>query len=563
MILYIFLVRIQKKRQYDPINLYPGLIDSVDSTKIMPFKNLPLCYRNPLKEPQVPEESIFQKNKITRYYDYGFQILFNVDVDKHNLCYRGFTEEEVHLFQSAINASSWYNMMFDTIPIKIDIGTTGSGVPFLFTHWIFDIIHNGYSILNIKVRSVNPQALLPNSIYNFSYSAFWDFDNESTSESIYSMNPGSFSYTNFHDSYRLSSHIYSIEYTGIFVLIILFFTIYFLFSLLSEDFIAFSKESTFDDFENSTFLDHSWKTLFGDIFRIPKNSIYIFILVSISSHFLFLFFILIIFIFFLMKSSKFSSDIIISLSIILYITTTPLSGYIFNSLYSNYQKRSNISLSFIPGLIFPIILFIFQLPIFSFSLISQQKCFLMILICPIFSFLGGLISYKIPLFNKTRTVSLIQRVEQKPPFLFRIPSLSFLIGFINSYPFLKELNWILIGIGLNDFKGVFIDCVINFFFTFILSICITCVVTYYRLILEIHHWQWESFLFNSFSFVFIFIYFLIYMFINMEFSKKNDYISYIVITFIISLVFGLLCGGSGYLSANTLIRVIFANLKIE
>jgi hypothetical protein len=80
---------------------------------------------------------------------------------------------------------------------------------------------------------------------------------------------------------------------------------------------------------------------------------------------------------------------------------------------------------------------------------------------------------------------------------------------------------------------------------------------------EIHRWQWLSFLAPFSSAVFVFAYAVFYILARTHLREWKDRCVYFVYSFIVAVVYGMVCGSAGFVAANTFVRSIFSNLKFE
>jgi transmembrane 9 superfamily protein 2/4 len=185
-----------------------------------------------------------------------------------------------------------------------------------------------------------------------------------------------------------------------------------------------------------------------------------------------------------------------------------------------------------------------------------------IVYCPLVM-LGSFIGFKRePLTFPVRTQQIPRLIPPQPWHLN--PTISILLGGI--VPFgavFIELFFILTSVWLHKFYYVF-----GFLLLVYLILVLTCaemaiVMCYFHLCSEDYHWWWRSFLVAGSSAFWMFLYSIYYFNAELNITKFVPSVMYFGYNFIICFTFFVLTGTVGYVSCLVFTRIIYAAIKVD
>ena len=97
----------------------------------------------------------------------------------------------------------------------------------------------------------------------------------------------------------------------------------------------------------------------------------------------------------------------------------------------------------------------------------------------------------------------------------------------------------------------------------IVTMCSTIVAVYFLLNSENYHWQWTSFLCGGSSGFYVFLYSLYYFYCKTHMTGLLQTCFYFGYMGLQSMAMSLLCGTVGFVAANSFVKAIFRNVKID
>ncbi|CAF1412822.1 unnamed protein product [Adineta ricciae] len=316
-----------------------------------------------------------------------------------------------------------------------------------------------------------------------------------------------------------------------------------------------------------------WILVAGDVFRFPKNTMLLSVLIGNGIQITMMLFITLCFAYLgflsLEKRGSFMTCLIIC-----YILMNTLSGYTSACLYKLFngkqQKMNNIMTTLVcPGFIF-IILFIlnFVLSINNTSIVIPFITFLELFALWFFIsiplvFIGAYFGYKYPirmLENPTQTNQIQRQVPKKT--LFTKPLIGIPIGGI--FPFgciIIQIYFLLSFIWIEQYYNSFSYLFVTYIILIITCSETTILLCYSHLCAEDYNWWWRSFFTSGFTAFYFFIYSICFFMNKLKFIDNISIFMYFGYTLILTLILFLFTGTIGFLACFWFVRRIYSAMK--
>ncbi|KAJ5073182.1 transmembrane 9 superfamily member [Anaeramoeba ignava] len=531
------------------------------------YHSFPFC--SATKSPKHPRESLGEALLGNQLYDSGIKLKFEVDQEEMVLCSQKLTQEAISIFKNAIKYEFFYEFFVDGLPVYGLIGTMKNDVPLIFTHKNFQITHTSFQILEVDIVPDNPQEFYVGEDITFTYSVYWEEINGDFNQR----------FTKYldNDFFKHKTHLLSIINSTLLMLVAVIVAFSILKRVINKDYIEFKKSDQSEYLqelglgESISREKASWKELQEDVFRSPKHLeifssfIGIGIQISITS------------ILFIIQNLFFSyyetRGTSMNAFIITYIFTSFFSGFFSGGYYSlnhgrNWIKNIVITTSCLPA-IGLIIVFFVNFIAFIYKSVNYVPFGTIILLLIIWIFVvlpinifGAIIGRNFNFFKSypIRNVSEIERPKRKSR-NSHVRLLIFSTGIIPFACILIELHFI-----LSSFWSYRIYYVYGFLFLIFLILiisiaCVTVILVYVLLNNEEHRWHWISFFASSSTALYAFLYSIYYFYFRTKMEGVFQIIFYFSYTTLICLIFGLMCGSVGFLSAYFFVRKIYQGIK--
>lgn len=487
----------------------------------------------------------------------GLEFQKMINVDNQSLCNRGMSKNNFIDMKTAISQNVYIQFIVNgSFPTSVPIGTVNhSKTLYYFSHWSFKVYYYKGNIVYASASTSDPILLSFDSDLHFTYSVSSIFVTKDT-----------FSKLNDEEEVNHWYHYYSLLKISIYMIAVIAVLGFMIIEKISNDLSDFQTDSQFDDFDESRNQFH-WRLLHGDIFRYPKNLNVLSSLVGSSVHLIFSFIVVIL----ISSLTNFVENLgFFNIFLIVYLFSAFLSGFTSINISHQFGKKqyfkSSIGTVLAFSIPFSIIIFLISI-ITSFSLFTLKNCFLLLLIVIIFivpfSLFGGHFGSKNYIIDCPCDVAAIPRKQSTLPHLLRNYILYPIIGSICSFLFIHEFEFMINLFAAGNKKWFLIIFTTVFFVSIFFISVISIVFVYILLKQQCYWWQWKSFLAPFFSSIFLFIYLLNYLNNFSIFNSKFDLIAAFLASFAGSYLFGLICGGIGFVSANIFIQILFSNLKFS
>ncbi|KND01964.1 uncharacterized protein SPPG_02472 [Spizellomyces punctatus DAOM BR117] len=319
--------------------------------------------------------------------------------------------------------------------------------------------------------------------------------------------------------------------------------------------------------------DFGWKLVHGDVFRPPRWSMLLAVLVGSGAQLFLMASVTLGFavLGFLSPSSRGSLSTVM---LVFYVLFGSVAGYTSARYYKMFGgekwKRNVVLTAFlVPGTVFGIFLTLnfFLIGAKSSGAVPFGTMFALMamwfLVSAPLCFVGAYFGFKKPkLEHPVRTNQIPRQIPEQAFYLRAIPSI--LMGGILPFgAIFIELYFIMSSIWFNRIYYVF-----GFLFLVFLILILTCsevtiLMCYFHLCSEDYRWWWRAFLTSGASALYVFLYGVLYYCTRLEINDVPSTILYFGYTFTMSLLFFLLTGTIGFTACFKFVRKIYGSIKID
>lgn len=328
-----------------------------------------------------------------------------------------------------------------------------------------------------------------------------------------------------------------------------------------------------DDEPEEAIEETGWKLVHGDIFRPPRHTDLLVILVGSGIQLFSMSFINIVFAMLGMLSPSYRGALVTS-SLFSYVFMGLVAGYFGGRLYRTLKGNQWKRISFATAIFYPSILFAtsFLMNFFIWGKKSSGAVpfsTMIALIAMIFGisvplvFVGYYFGYrKQPYSQPVRTNQIPRQVPDQVWYMNPITStlMAGLLPFGSSF---IELFFIFSAIWENQYYYLF-----GFLFLVFIIVVISCaqisvVMTYFQLCSEDYHWWWRSFIASGGCAIYVFLYSIFYYATELEITEFIPTLLYFGYTFLISFTIWIITGTIGFFSSYFFVSKIYAAVKID
>lgn len=298
--------------------------------------------------------------------------------------------------------------------------------------------------------------------------------------------------------------------------------------------------------------DSGWKLVYGDVFRIPKNSMLLTVILGNGTQ---LFLMTIVTIFFAMLGflSPSNRGSLGTCMIVLYYVFAFFSGYVSSRMYKNlsgefWLKNAIFTSIFVPGIVFLIFFLLNIVLIFAHSsgvvplkTMSTIVALWFLVSVPL-SIAGSFFGFRTkPFSNPVKTNQIPRQIPDQASYMKFLPSF-FIGGILPFGAIFVELYFVLNSIWFSNIYYIFGFLFICYIIMVLTCSTVTILMTYMQLCSENYHWWWRSFCIGGSPSFYVFVNFLLFCFSRIRLSSFTSQILYLGYSFLLTFLFFILTG---------------------
>ncbi|OCK85169.1 hypothetical protein K432DRAFT_388860 [Lepidopterella palustris CBS 459.81] len=319
--------------------------------------------------------------------------------------------------------------------------------------------------------------------------------------------------------------------------------------------------------------DSGWKLVHGDVFRPPKNPLFLSIMIGNGAQ-LFMMAGLTIAFALLGLLSPSARGSLASTMVILYTVFSFVGGYVSSRIYKFFHgeawKRSfAITPVALPGLVFAVF-FLLNLFVWARGSSGAVPFTTMLIIVLIWfiisvplSLAGSWIGFKQPVVNAPcRTNQIPRQIPPSGGYLRPLPSMA-LAGVLPFGAIFVELYFIMNSLWFSKVYYMFGFLFICYGLMIMTCAAVTVLMIYFLLCAENYHWQWRSFCTAGASAAYVFASALLYWIKDLSFGSWTSGVLYLGYSALISILFFVLTGTIGFFASWLFILKIYKSIKVD
>ncbi|CAK7902978.1 transmembrane 9 superfamily member 1 [[Candida] anglica] len=318
--------------------------------------------------------------------------------------------------------------------------------------------------------------------------------------------------------------------------------------------------------------ESGWKLVHGDVFRPPKQRMFLSVLVGSGVQIFLMILVTIVFALFGLLSPS-NRGALSTFMFILYICFSIVSSFVSGYLYrffggENWKWNMILTPVLVPGSLFGIFVLLnfFLVFVNSSGAIPFGTLAAIVVIWFVFSIplsiVGSILSAKRQLISvPVRTNQIPRQIPPQPWYLRTIP-IMLMSGIFPFGSIAVEMYFIYSSLWFNKIFYMF-----GFlFFCFILMLTTTSLISilmiYYTLCSENFKWHWKSLFVGGGCAIYVFIHSL-FLTHGETLAGLTSFVLYIGYSFVVSLLVFICCGSVGFLSSLFFVRKIYSEIKID
>ncbi|GFT10070.1 transmembrane 9 superfamily member 3 [Nephila pilipes] len=497
----------------------------------------------------------------------GFEIHFRANSPKNPYCDVDLNEEKLQAFIYAVKNHYWYQMYLDDLPVWGIVGEyeESENSYYLWTHKKFDIGYNGDQIVDVNLTSEAKVKLEKGKKITFTYEVNWKPSNVKFEDRFDKYLDPSFFQHRIHWFSIFNSFMMVIFLVGLVSMILM--------RTLRKDYARYSKDEEMDDMERDLGDEYGWKQVHGDVFRPPVYPTLFTAL--IGSGYQITVVILCVIMFSILGELYTERGSLLSTSIFVYATTSPINGYFGGSLFARmggkrWIKQMVMSAFLLPSLVCGTAFLINFIAIYyhasraiPFGTMVAVTCICLFVILPL-TLVGTVLGRN--LSGQPNYPCRINAVPRPIPEKkwFMEPGVIICLGGILPFgSIFIEMYFIFTSFWAYKIYYVYGFMLLVFIILAIVTVCVTIVCTYFLLNAEDYRWQWTSFLSGASTAGYVYMYSFYYYFFKTKMYGLFQTAFYFGYMALFSVALGILCGTFGYVGTSIFVRKIYSTVKID
>lgn len=490
------------------------------------------------------------------------EIYFKRDIESAPICTKNLEPKELDLMRKAIARSYWYQVFLDDLPAWVWVGeATDEGEDAIFTHNRFVIFHNQDRLIEYSVTSENLVPLDGRPL-NFTYSVKWEATTKTFRDRFSKYLDNQFFEHQIHWFSIFNSFMMVIFLVGLVLLILL--------RTLKADLARYHNETAGEEGELD---DSGWKQVHGDVFRAPDQLELLCATVGTGTQLLLLSFLLnglaLTFRYYKSRGTALTAFVLC------YCLTSLVNGYVSGAEYSRQKGKNKmkvllLSAGGLPALALALVVFLnfFAYKYHSLNYVPVSTMFVCMgiwiaLVLPL-NVAGNILgrNWSGQANNPCRINAQPRGLPDKPWYL--APPFRFaLAGLLPFGGIFIELYFVFTSFWNYKYYYVYGFALMVLVILTIVTLCVSVVSTYMLLNAEDYHWQWNSVLSGTSTSIYVFLYSIYYFHFHTKMSGVMQTAYYFGYTFLLCVVFGLLCSAVAFSGAHFFVHRIYRNVKID
>ncbi|KAF2722356.1 hypothetical protein K431DRAFT_222306 [Polychaeton citri CBS 116435] len=325
--------------------------------------------------------------------------------------------------------------------------------------------------------------------------------------------------------------------------------------------------------DNAVQEDSGWKLVHGDVFRPPRNSLALAILVGNGAQLFMMagFTIAFAVVGFLSPSNRGSLGTVM---ILLYTFFGFVSGYVSSRVYKTFKGDRWKQLFVLTPAALPVIVFsvFFLLNLFVWARGSSGAVpfTTMLVIVGIWflisvplSLAGSWLGFKQAVPDPpVRTNQIPRQIPHMTGYLRPVPSI-LIAGVLPFTAVFVELFFIMSSLWSDRIYYMFGFMFICYGLMIVTSAAVTILLVYFVLCAENYHWQWRAFASSGASAIYVFAYSLLYWARMLSFSSFTGGLLYLCYSALLSALWFIMTGTIGFTAAWFFVSRIYSTLKVD
>ncbi|KAF2639933.1 hypothetical protein P280DRAFT_469675 [Massarina eburnea CBS 473.64] len=410
-----------------------------------------------------------------------------------------------------------------------------------------------------------------NSAVTFTYSVMWRL----------SPTPFATRWDKYLHVYDPKIHWFSLINSAVIVVFLIGMVSTILVRTLKKDIARYNRldQLALDDFglnsaaEDGVQEDSGWKLVHGDVFRPPKNPLFLAVLVGNGAQLFMMAGLTIAFALlgFLSPSNRGALGTVI---IVFYTLFGFIGGYVSSRVYKFFHGESWKLCFFytpfaLPGIVFTTF-FLLNLFVWGRGASGAVPFTTMLIVVIIWfiisvplSFAGSWVGFKQPVIEApVRTNQIPRQIPPAGGYLRPLPSMA-LAGVLPFGAIFVELYFIMNSIWFSKVYYMFGFLFICYGLMIMTSAAVTVLMIYFLLCAEDYHWQWRSFFTAGASACYVFASALLYWIKDVSFLSWTSGVVYLGYSALLSLLFFVLTGTIGFFASGLFVLRIYRSIKVD
>ncbi|KAK5684274.1 Transmembrane 9 superfamily member 2 [Elasticomyces elasticus] len=325
--------------------------------------------------------------------------------------------------------------------------------------------------------------------------------------------------------------------------------------------------------EDGVVEDSGWKLVHGDVFRAPRHSLALAVLVGNGAQLFMMAGCTIAFavVGFLSPSNRGS---LATVMILLYTFLGSIGGYTSSRVYKNFngtkwKQLFVLTPAALPALVFGVF-FLLNLFIWARGSSGAVPFTTMLVILGMWfvitvplSILGSWLGFKqAQPPPPVRTNQIPRQIPPSTGYLRPLPSM-LLVGILPFGAIFVELYFIMSSLWSNRIYYMFGFLFLSYGLLIVTSAAVTILMIYFLLCAENYHWQWRAFASSGASAGYVFAYSLLYWARMLSFSSFTGGLLYLSYSALLSFLWFVMSGTIGFFACWLFVHRIYGSLKID